>query len=170
MRRSHFFRHALEGGWKAAGLEVHGVQSVRKLPRLRGRVTDRHRQLADCFGLWCLPGGQIPRGKICLKGDSDQVLAQSIVQVLADSSLLLGAGVQDLPFENSPPTEVMNNTCKQPPLPQAHFADRETHREGAAAVLPQAAHFAPNPDDLCDAAAKVIADGIRHARPGMAQA
>src|SRR5205807_5974838 len=87
--------------------------------------------------------------------DARELLAQAVVQILADATLLQVADLQDFPFEPLAVADVTHETGKQPLVRQPHFTDGQIHRENRA-VLAQANHFAPDADDSGPTGAEII--------------
>ena len=56
--------------------------------------------------------------------DGGQLLAQTVVQIVADALLFPMADFQNLPFEALPLGNVAHEAGKQAPVGQTHFTDR----------------------------------------------
>jgi hypothetical protein len=53
------------------------------------------------------------------KCDSHQILAQAVMQVLADAPLLVGGGFENLALQFAPSGQIMHDSGKQPPTSAA---------------------------------------------------
>lgn len=100
----------IQGRRKPPRIDVDRVQSAGQVPRLRQRFVYEAGDLAHVRDLVRRFARQPVRQALAGEGDSGQLLAQSVVEVLTDAPLLVAADFEDLALELAPLRDVMDDS------------------------------------------------------------
>src|SRR5262245_49561686 len=140
-------RQLFESRHKPGRFEIHGRQSAGQIPGERDGFAHMRGDFSDPRCLGGVAGGQPLLKHLTHQLDARQLLAQPVVQVVADPTLLVLARVQDVLLKAFPLSDIPNETREDPTIRKMNLADRKVHGKYGT-VLPPPGHLTSDADDL----------------------